>query len=99
MGPREHAATPSQANNTVELRMALNRGIDASEPGDTIMVSNGVYASGGRTANGGSLTNRVVIDRVDHDSERAARAGALTIVDDETKTIARGLAVVVLISN
>jgi hypothetical protein len=37
--------------------------VDASAPGDEIVVTNGVYATGGRAAAGFSLTNRVVIDK------------------------------------
>jgi hypothetical protein len=36
--------------------------IDASVAGDTVWVTNGVYATGGK-AIGGTLTNRVVIER------------------------------------
>ena len=37
--------------------------VDASSPGDLVLVTNGVYASGGRTAPASILTNRVMVFR------------------------------------
>ena len=37
--------------------------VDAASAGDTVWVADGVYATGGRTAGGQAMTNRVAIDK------------------------------------
>ena len=39
----------------------IQAAIDACENNDTVLVTNGVYAAGGRAAPGSSLTNRIVV--------------------------------------
>src|SRR5208337_2448078 len=40
----------------------IQEAVDASSPGDQVLVTNGIYQTGGRLYGGGLVTNRVTLD-------------------------------------
>ncbi len=61
------APTGSDAANGqswATAKQTIQAGVDAANSGDTVLVTNGSYATGGRAAGGGhTLNNRVVVDK------------------------------------
>jgi hypothetical protein len=53
----------AQGTNWATAKQTIQAAIDASSASDTVLVSNGVYQTGGRVATSDAVTNRVVIDK------------------------------------
>ncbi|MBI1176898.1 hypothetical protein GC207_05610 [bacterium] len=54
-------ATPYETWSTAAR--VIQDAVDVAQAGDTVFVTNGLYAIGGRPVNGGIVTNRVVLDK------------------------------------
>ncbi len=57
-----NAASTAPYTNWASAANTIQDAVDVAGPTDVVLVTNGVYAGGGRTKSG-ALTNRVVIDR------------------------------------
>ncbi len=59
-----NSASPTPPfTNWATAATTIQAAIDAAVAGDEIVVTNGVYATGGRPLSGGLLTNRVTVDK------------------------------------
>src|SRR5438874_13532905 len=56
------SSTPPYTNPATAAR-TIQAAVDAAVAGDEIVVTNGIYATGGRAIVGDSTTNRVAVDK------------------------------------
>ena len=70
--------TPPHADWTTAAH-TIQDAVDAAVAGDEIVVTNGIYATGGRAADGDSTTNRVAVDKPL--SLRSINGPQFTIID------------------
>jgi hypothetical protein len=82
-----HYVDPNSSHPTapfttwVTAAVAIQDAIDAADPEDEIVVTNGVYRTGGRSVNG-SLVSRIVVDRAV--TVRSVSGPAGTIIEGQT---------------
>jgi hypothetical protein len=67
--------------NWVTAATNIQAAVDASTAGDEVVVTNGVYQTGGRLASGSSMTNQVVVDKPI--TVRSVNGPAVTVINGQ----------------